>query len=135
MRATSQSPCLHETLATAAITSKTSRACFVPLSRSYPHLADHKNKGEMNHGLVIDKNITFADLKGTLEVFAKELFGPEPRPNSDLIISHLQSQVQRLMFPASSAAEKDAVSVKDPVGLKSLAAEQSGVSNEWQKTF
>lgn len=28
-------------------------------------------------GLVIDKNITFADLKGTLEVFAKELFGDE----------------------------------------------------------
>ena len=26
-------------------------------------------------GLVIDKNITFADLKGTLEQFAKELFG------------------------------------------------------------
>ena len=26
-------------------------------------------------GLVIDKNISFADLKGTLEVFAKELFG------------------------------------------------------------
>ena len=26
-------------------------------------------------GLVIDKNITFADLKGTLAEFAKELFG------------------------------------------------------------
>ena len=30
-RATSQSPCLHETLATAAITGKTRRACFIPL--------------------------------------------------------------------------------------------------------
>lgn len=30
-------------------------------------------------GLVIDKNITFADLKGTLAVFAKELFGPETK--------------------------------------------------------
>ena len=30
-------------------------------------------------GLVIDKNISFADLKGTLEVFAKELFGPETK--------------------------------------------------------
>ena len=28
---------------------------------------------------VIDKNISFADLKGTLEVFAKELFGPETK--------------------------------------------------------
>ena len=30
-------------------------------------------------GLVIDKHITFSDLKGTLEVFAKELFGPETK--------------------------------------------------------
>ena len=30
-------------------------------------------------GLVIDKNITFADLKGTLAEFAKEMFGPETK--------------------------------------------------------
>ena len=30
-------------------------------------------------GLVVDKNITFADLKGTLEEFAKQLFGPETK--------------------------------------------------------
>ena len=30
-------------------------------------------------GLVIDKNVSFADLKGTLEVFAKELFGEETK--------------------------------------------------------
>ena len=30
-------------------------------------------------GLVIDKNVTFADLKGTLQEFAKELFGPETK--------------------------------------------------------
>lgn len=30
-------------------------------------------------GLVVDKNVTFADLKGTLAEFAKELFGPETR--------------------------------------------------------
>ena len=30
-------------------------------------------------GLVIDKNITFADLKGTLAEFARELFGPETK--------------------------------------------------------
>ena len=28
-------------------------------------------------GLAIDKNITFGDLKGTLEYFCKEMFGPE----------------------------------------------------------
>ena len=30
-------------------------------------------------GLVIDENITFADLKGTLQEFAQELFGPETK--------------------------------------------------------
>ena len=30
-------------------------------------------------GLAIDKNITFADLKGTLQEFAQELFGPETK--------------------------------------------------------
>jgi len=30
-------------------------------------------------GLVIDENITFADLKGTLALFAKELFGPDTK--------------------------------------------------------
>ncbi|MBO4872594.1 MAG: phenylalanine--tRNA ligase subunit alpha [Lachnospiraceae bacterium] len=30
-------------------------------------------------GLVIDKNITFADLKGTLGQFAREMFGPETK--------------------------------------------------------
>ncbi len=30
-------------------------------------------------GLVIDKGITFADLKGTLQDFARELFGPETK--------------------------------------------------------
>lgn len=30
-------------------------------------------------GLVVDKNITMGDLKGALDVFAKELFGPETR--------------------------------------------------------
>ena len=30
-------------------------------------------------GLVIDENITFADLKGTLAEFARELFGPDTK--------------------------------------------------------
>lgn len=28
-------------------------------------------------GLVVDKNITFGDLKGTLEYFCKQMFGPD----------------------------------------------------------
>ena len=41
--------------------------------------ATHSPSFHQIEGLVIDKNITFADLKGTLEVFAKELFGPETK--------------------------------------------------------
>ena len=37
--------------------------------------ATHSPSFHQIEGLVIDKNITFADLKGTLDVFARELFG------------------------------------------------------------
>ena len=40
---------------------------------------------------MIDKNVSFADLKGTLEVFAKELFGEETR------------QIQTASFPVYRA--------------------------------
>ena len=39
--------------------------------------ATHSPSFHQIEGLVIDKNVTFADLKGTLEEFAKEMFGPE----------------------------------------------------------
>ena len=41
--------------------------------------ATHSPSFHQIEGLVIDKNISFADLKGTLEVFAKELFGTETK--------------------------------------------------------
>ena len=41
--------------------------------------ATHSPSFHQIEGLVIDKHITFSDLKGTLEVFAKELFGPETK--------------------------------------------------------
>ncbi len=41
--------------------------------------ATHSPSFHQIEGLVIDKNISFADLKGTLEVFAKELFGPDTK--------------------------------------------------------
>jgi len=37
--------------------------------------ATHSHQFSQCEGLVIDKNITMADLKGTLELFAKKLFG------------------------------------------------------------
>lgn len=41
--------------------------------------ATHSPSFHQVEGLVIDKHITFADLKGTLDEFAKELFGPETK--------------------------------------------------------
>lgn len=84
--------------------------------------ATHSPSFHQIEGLVIDKNITFADLKGTLQEFAQELFGPETKLSSDHITSRSQSQAQRWMYPVSSVVVKAAVSVKVPAGLKSLAA-------------
>ena len=41
--------------------------------------ATHSPMFHQIEGLVVDKGITFADLKGTLAEFAKELFGPETK--------------------------------------------------------
>ena len=41
--------------------------------------ATHSPSFHQIEGLVIDKNITFADLKGTLAEFSRELFGPETK--------------------------------------------------------
>ena len=41
--------------------------------------ATHSPSFHQIEGLVIDKNVTLADLKGTLDVFAKELFGPDTK--------------------------------------------------------
>ena len=41
--------------------------------------ATHSPSFYQIEGLVIDKNITFADLKGTLAEFSRELFGPETK--------------------------------------------------------
>ncbi|MDD6436157.1 MAG: phenylalanine--tRNA ligase subunit alpha [Clostridiales bacterium] len=41
--------------------------------------ATHSPSFHQIEGLVIDKNISFADLKGTLEVFAKEMFGEDTK--------------------------------------------------------
>ena len=47
--------------------------------RSHEVDATHSPSFHQIEGLVVDKNITFADLKGTLEEFAKQLFGPETK--------------------------------------------------------
>lgn len=41
--------------------------------------ATHSPSFHQVEGLIVDKNITFADLKGTLEQFAREFFGPDTK--------------------------------------------------------
>lgn len=41
--------------------------------------ATHSPSFHQIEGLVIDRRVSFSDLKGTLDTFAKELFGPETR--------------------------------------------------------
>ncbi|MBR5047872.1 MAG: phenylalanine--tRNA ligase subunit alpha [Eubacterium sp.] len=41
--------------------------------------ATHSPSFHQFEGLVVDKNITFADLKGTLQQWAREFFGPETK--------------------------------------------------------
>jgi phenylalanyl-tRNA synthetase alpha chain len=47
--------------------------------RRDPFDATHSPVFHQVEGLAVDENITFADLKGTLAYFAKELFGPATR--------------------------------------------------------
>ena len=69
--------------------------------------ATHSPSFHQIEGLVIDKNITFADLKGnSARSLHRNCSDRRQKQNSDRIISRLQSRVQRLMFPASSAAAK-----------------------------
>ncbi len=41
--------------------------------------ATHSPSFHQIEGLVVDRHVTFSDLKGTLDAFAKELFGPETK--------------------------------------------------------
>ena len=83
--------------------------------------ATHSPSFHQIEGLVIDKNISFADLKGTLEVFAKELFGPETktkfRPHH-FPFTEPSAEVDVTCF--KMWRKKDAVSVKAPEWIEIL---------------
>lgn len=80
--------------------------------------ATHSPSFHQIEGLVIDKHITFADLKGTLEEFAKELFGSETktkfRPHH-FPFTEPSAEVDVSCFKCGG---KGAVFVKVPAGLK-----------------
>ena len=82
--------------------------------------ATHSPSFHQVEGLVVDKGITFADLKGTLEQFAKEFFGPDTkvkfRPHH-FPIYRAKCGSRRDMF--QNVVEKDVVCVKEADGLRS----------------
>ena len=84
--------------------------------------ATHSPSFHQIEGLVIDKNVSFADLKGTLEVFAKELFGEETktkfRPHH-FPFTEPSAEVDVTCFKCGG---KDVDSVKVPAGLRSSDA-------------
>ena len=85
--------------------------------------ATHSPSFHQIEGLVVDKNITFADLEGnTGSNLPGSCSGRRLRQNSVPIISRSQSPVLRWTYPALSAAERAAVSAKAPAGLRSSAA-------------
>ena len=59
-------------------------------------------------GLVVDKNITMSDLKGVLDVFAKQVFGPDTKTKFRPHHFPSLSPVQKWMYPVPSAMVKAA---------------------------
>lgn len=85
--------------------------------------ATHSPLFHQVEGLVVDKNITMADLKGTLEVFVKNCTARIPLFVSDRTTSHSLSLLPSWTFSASTATAKDAACARARVGSKSSAAE------------
>ncbi len=48
--------------------------------------ATHSHQFQQMEGLVVDKNVTMSDLKGTLEMIAKHVFGQDRKNSSSSIL-------------------------------------------------
>ena len=70
--------------------------------------ATHSPVFHQVEGLVVDKGITFADLKGTLELFLRHMFGEETKFVSVPASSRSRNRVRKLISPAACAAVKAA---------------------------
>lgn len=78
--------------------------------------ATHSPVFHQIEGLVVDKGITMCDLKGVLEQFAHEIYGPDTKVKFRPSFFPLPSRLLRLMFRAASAAARVAVYARAPVG-------------------
>ena len=59
-----------------------------------------------SEGLVVGKNISMADLQGTLQLIVQKMFGEEHQSVCVHLISHSESHLLKWMFPASSVVEE-----------------------------
>ena len=81
--------------------------------------ATHSHQFTQIEGLVVAENITMSDLKGTLELLAKNYSAKIVKSACVQATSHSQSRQLKLMCPVSNAAAKVATSANKQVGLKS----------------
>jgi phenylalanyl-tRNA synthetase alpha chain len=80
--------------------------------------ATHSPMFHQVEGLVVDKNISLADLKGTLETFCKEMFGSSVKSVFVPVSSHLRNHLQKWISAVLCAGEKAAKSARIQVGWK-----------------
>ena len=83
--------------------------------------ATHSPVFHQMEGLVVDKGITMCDLKGCLEQFAHEIYGPETKVRFRPSSSRSPSRRSKSTSPALNAAARAAGSARAPAGLKSSA--------------
>ena len=81
--------------------------------------ATHSHQFHQIEGLVVGKNISMGDLKGTLEMIIQKMFGAERQIVCVHLTSHSLSLQLRLTCHASSVVVKDVTYVRRQVGLRS----------------
>ena len=84
--------------------------------------ATHSHQFHQIEGLVVGKNISMADLQGTLQLIVQKCLVKSVRSVCVHLISHSQSHLLRWMFLASSVVEKDVTYVKKTGWIEIMGA-------------
>lgn len=82
--------------------------------------ATHSHQFHQIEGLVVGKNISMGDLKGTLEMIIKKMFGDERSIRCARHISRSQNHLLKWMFLALNVVGKAVMSARKQDGLKFL---------------
>ena len=80
--------------------------------------ATHSHQFHQIEGLVVGKNISMADLQGTLQLIVQKMFGEERQIRLRPSYFPSQSHLLRWMFLASSVVEKAVMYVRKQVGSR-----------------